>query len=113
MRLRYGSGMRQRCTPDGRYLIVRGRLWRATNPSLPAATRDALVKQLMQARREVKDAMRNKDAVALREARAAVQVAKVGLGERGPVWWTDGASDYNRHLVKNSPYAGWYEGLAS
>ena len=95
----------QRFTPDGRYLIVRGRLWRAANPSLPAATRDALVKQLMQARRAVKEAMRDKDSVALAQARAAVQEAKVSLGERGPVWWTDGARDYNRHLVKNTPYA--------
>jgi hypothetical protein len=46
--------------------------------------------------------------VRLRAARAAVQAAKVTLGERGPVWWTDGAPDYNRHLVKNSPYAQWY-----
>ena len=29
-------------------------------------------------------------------------------GERGPVWWTDGEPDWNRHLVKNSPYAGWF-----
>ena len=95
----------QRFTSDGRYLIVRGRLWRAANPALPPATRDALVKQLMQARRAVKDAMRDKDAGALAQARAAVQDAKVALGERGPVWWTDGARDYNRFLVKNTPYA--------
>ena len=30
--------------------------------------------------------------------------AKVELGERGPVWWSDGAPDYNRHLIKNTPY---------
>ena len=99
-----------RCTPDGRYLVVRGRLWRAANPTLPEATRDALVRQLMQARRDVKAALGAKDADALRGAREAVQTAKVALGERGPVWWTDGAKDYNRHLVKNSPYAEWYAG---
>jgi hypothetical protein len=103
--------LKQRCTPDGRYLIVRGRLWRTANPSLPAHARDALVHQLMQARRNVKAALRTKDADSLRKAREAVHSAKVSLGERGPVWWADGAKDYNRHLVKNSPYADWYQGL--
>lgn len=98
-------------TPDGRYLIVRGRLWRAANPNLHAATRDALVRQLMQARRDVGTALRSGDAPALREARAAVHAAKVALGERGPVWWTDGAKDYNRYLVGNSPYAAWHDAI--
>ena len=63
----------------------------------------------MQARRDVKSALRTEDAAALRQARDAVQAAKVALGERGPVWWTDGAKDYNRYLVKNTPYAAWYD----
>jgi hypothetical protein len=103
--------VKQRCTPDGRYLIVRGRLWRTVNPSLTAHARDALVHQLMQARRDVKTALRSKDVVLLRGAREGVHSAKVSLGERGPVWWTDGTPDYNRHLVKNSPYADWYQSL--
>ena len=37
-------------------------------------------------------------------ARGRVHDAKVALGERGPVWWNDGAPDYNRHLVANTPY---------
>lgn len=98
-------------TPDGRYLIVRGRLWRAANPTLPADARDALVRQLMQARRDVKAALRSQDAASLRRAHAAVHAAKVSLGERGPVWWTDGAEDCNRRRVENSPYAAWYRGL--
>ena len=24
---------------------------------------------------------------------------------RGPVWWEDGAPDYNRRLLKNTPYS--------
>jgi hypothetical protein len=28
-------------TPDGRYIMVRGRLWRATNPNLPEDERNA------------------------------------------------------------------------
>ncbi|WP_218018807.1 hypothetical protein [Novosphingobium rosa] len=69
-------------TPDGRYLGVRGRLWRRTNPNLPEDLRDRLIHALMEA-----------------------------LGERGPVWWQDGAPDYNRHLAKNTPYADWFAAL--
>ncbi|UNK57980.1 hypothetical protein MNQ95_02385 [Pseudoxanthomonas daejeonensis] len=98
-------------TPDRRYLVVRGRLWRASNPGLADDVRDRLVRQLMDARRGVRDALREGDAARLRAARAAVQAAKVGLGERGPVWWADGAKDHNRHLARNSPYADWYLGL--
>ena len=96
-------------TPDGRYLIVRGRLWRATNPQLPEAERERLVNLLMDARRAVKSAQTAADQNALADARRQVDTAKHALGERGPVWWTDGAKDYNRHLVKNSPYATWHE----
>ena len=99
-------------TPDGRYIVVRGRLWRASNPGLDDAERARLTGRLMDARRAVAAAQRSGDAAALRAARAVVQEAKVALGERGAVWWTDGAPDYNRHLVKNSPYAAWYAGRA-
>ena len=33
------------------------------------------------------------------------------LGERGPVWWDDGAPDYNRRLVRNTPYLEWFAAL--
>lgn len=98
-------------TPDGRYVIVRGRLWRAANPHLSNETRAELVAQLMKARRQVGAAQRAADADALARARSAVNAAKIALGERGPVWWTDGAPDLNRHLVKNTPYASWYRSL--
>lgn len=100
--------MSQLKTPDGRYLIVRGRLWRTSNPALPEAERARLVAALMDARRSVGQAQRREDADALAAARRQVDAAKRALGERGPVWWTDGAKDFNRHLVKNSPYADWY-----
>lgn len=98
-------------TPDGRYLIVRGRLWRTHDPALPEPTRTRLVEQLMGARRAVRAALHSGNDAALQQARAAVQAAKVGLGERGAVWWNDGSPDYNRHLVKNTPYAAWYAAL--
>lgn len=98
-------------TPDGRYLVVRGRLWRASDPSLDEATHEWLVGELMAARREVGGARRRGDAVALAAARAAVDAIKRSLGERGPVWWSDGAPDLNRKLVRNTPYADWFAGL--
>ncbi|WP_295463747.1 hypothetical protein [uncultured Pseudomonas sp.] len=103
--------MRYPTTPDGRYFVVRGRLWRCTDPRLSSERREALTHDLMDARRQVGVAKRQDDAAALRNARAAVDQAKRALGERGPVWWTDGAPDFNRHLAKNTPYADWYETL--
>ncbi len=97
-------------TPDGRYIVVRGRLWRASNPNLSAEVRTALAYDLAAARRAVKAALRLSNPDLLAAARAAVDAAKIALGERGPPWWTDGAKDYNRYLVKNTPYAEWYEG---
>ena len=67
----------------------------------------------MQARRAVAAARRAADAVALARARRAVDDAKIALGERGPPWWDDGAPDWNRHLVTNTPYADWYATLGS
>ncbi|OLU23636.1 hypothetical protein BVH03_21445 [Pseudomonas sp. PA15(2017)] len=98
-------------TPDGRYLVIRGRLWRLSNPALSESRRQVLVNELMDARRLVKAAKAADDAAALARARAQVQAAKVGLGERGPVWWCDGTPDYNRYLVANTPYADWFETL--
>lgn len=99
-------------TPDGRYFVVRGRLWRTPNPRLSPAERGRLVGELMDARRAVGAAQRADDPVALAEARAAVDAAKRALGERGPPWWSDGAPDYGRRLARNTPYADWYAGLA-
>ncbi|MCW2621243.1 MAG: hypothetical protein JWL64_845, partial [Frankiales bacterium] len=62
-------------TDDGRYLIVDGRRWRATDPAIPDALRKELVAELMSARRGVRD-----DPA---EARPRVQDAKIALGERG------------------------------
>lgn len=98
-------------TPDGRYFVVRGRLWRRANPALPEARRIALVRELMAARSAVGTALRRDDAAALAQARAAVDRAKVALGERGPVWWEDGAADLNRHMVAGTQYADWFAQL--
>ncbi|WP_312936302.1 hypothetical protein [Pseudomonas sp.] len=98
-------------TPDGRYFVVKGQLWRCSNPALSDAERQRLVKLLMTARRAVKAAKASHDEHALRQARAQVDAAKTDLGERGPVWWSDASPDYNRRRVANTPYAAWYQAL--
>ena len=98
-------------TPDGRYIVVRGRLWRKARADLIEAQRIELVSQLMHARRQVDAALRAQDLQALSLARQAVDAAKRGLGERGPVWWSDGTPDYNRCMARNTPYASWYAAL--
>ena len=40
-------------TPDGRYFVVRGQLWRTSNPDLEPGLRERLVVELMAARRDV------------------------------------------------------------
>lgn len=94
-------------TPDGRYIVVRGRLWRRSDPRLSEDRRQSLVDALMDARRAVGAALRS-DAAALPGARASVGAAKIALGERGAVWWDDGAPDLTRHMARNTPYAAWY-----
>ncbi len=64
------------------------------------------MQELMAARHAVREA--KGDAVALRAARARVDAAKRALGERGPVWWTDGAPDDNRRLARLTRYADWW-----
>lgn len=59
-------------TPDGRYFVVKGRLWRCSNPALPEDVRQDLVKQLMAARRAVKQAKAADDALPLEAARSRV-----------------------------------------
>lgn len=98
-------------TPDGRYFVVRGRLWRLSDPRLCTAERTDLVDRLMRARRAIGAAKMSEDKLAMRKARADVDSCKRALGERGPVWWDDGAPDYNRHMARTTPYAGWFGAL--
>ncbi|MBB2946706.1 hypothetical protein FB565_006474 [Actinoplanes lutulentus] len=72
-------------TEDGRYIVVKGRRWRATDPEIPEDEAARLRKALMSARRDVGTALRNSDDP--KSARARVQLAKVALGERGDPWW--------------------------
>lgn len=102
--------MKYPVTPDGRYFVVKDRLWRCSNPALSEIERQMHVDALMKARSAVRLAKTDAD---IATARAAVQNAKVKLGERGPVWWDDGAPDVNRYHPKNTVYADWWAGLSS
>lgn len=66
-------------TEDGRYIIVKGRRWRAADPRIPASLNAELVRVLMAGRRMVRT---EGDPV-----RVVVQDAKVALAERGDPWW--------------------------
>ncbi len=72
-------------TPDGRFVVIDGRRWRATDPDIPEEAAAALRRALMAARRDVGRALRAGEDPA--PARARVQAAKVALGERGTPWW--------------------------
>jgi len=96
-------------TPDRRYFVARGRMWRCTDPALDDSTRRAAVKRLMQARRAVGQARTEPEE---RAARDAVDAAKRDLGERGPVWWDDGAPDEGGKHPRNTSYADWWADLS-
>jgi hypothetical protein len=91
-------------TPDGRFVVVRGRKWRATDPSVPEETAARLRRHLMSARRAVRSATTAGDPEAERRARARVHRAKIALGERGTPWWEQSEDERRRR---------WEEGLAS
>jgi hypothetical protein len=79
-----GRGKDVEHTPDGRYVVIDGRRWRATDPDIPDDRRHELQRVLMAWRREVG---RTKGTEDERRARDGVQAAKVALGERGTPWW--------------------------
>ena len=70
-------------TDDGHHVVIDGRKWRATDPSIPESFRQELVDELMAARRAVK--------AGESDARARVNDAKTALGERGHPWWEESA----------------------
>ena len=80
-------------TPDGRYVVIDGRRWRATDPEIPEDVAAELRKELMSARRAVGAALRIEDADAGKAARARVHRAKTMLGERGTPWWEQTLDD--------------------
>jgi hypothetical protein len=74
--------------PDEHFFVVDGRRWRRTDPALPEDVAAALRSHLGRGRNAVKQAKRTGDDDALEAARHRNGLAKHGLGERGPEWWT-------------------------
>ena len=74
-------------TADGRWIVVDGRRWRTQDPQLPDDAREQLLHHLGVGRSGVRTAKKAGDDDAVRAARARVQAAKRGLGERGTAWW--------------------------
>ncbi|MGW5736805.1 MULTISPECIES: hypothetical protein [Streptomyces] len=72
-------------TEDGHFIVIKGRRWRATDPLVPDEEAKRLTHHLMAARRAVGASGDDEDA--RKAARARVQLAKTGLGERGTAWW--------------------------
>ncbi|MFZ7088805.1 biopolymer transporter Tol [Curtobacterium sp. RRHDQ10] len=78
---------------DERWLVVRGRRWRRTDPSLPDDVVTALQSHLGRGRSAVRVAKAAGDDAAVERARTRNGLAKHGLGERGPVWWESPEAD--------------------
>ena len=74
-------------------------LKRCTNPDLDDQVRRKAVKKLMQGR--------------MSGDKAAVEAAKVELGEAGPVWWSDGSPDLSGTAPSDTLYAGWWDELTN
>lgn len=98
-----------RSRPTGAILWCAGGC--GADPALAESDREKLVSELMAARARVGVARRSGDRAAEQAAHVDVDHAKRALGERGPVWWTDGSPDFNRHMVRNTPYADWFAAL--
>jgi len=83
-------------TDDGRFIVVDGRRWRTADPALPDDVRARLLHHLGVGRSGVRTAKKAGDDAAVAAARARVQLAKTGLGERGTAWWEQ--SDVERTM---------------
>lgn len=78
---------------DERWLVVDGRRWRRTDPCLPDDVVEALKSHLGRGRSGVRTAKNAADGAAVKRSRRRVDLAKHGLGERGPTWWERDESD--------------------
>ena len=72
---------------DAHWLVINGRKWRRTDPVLDEALVARLKSRLGRGRSGVRTAKSAGDLDAVAGARRRVNLAKHGLGERGPYWW--------------------------
>lgn len=103
------SGTGDPADEDARWIVVNGRRWRRTDPSLPDDLVASLTSHLGRARAAVKSARSSGAADALADARRRVGLAKHGLGERGPAWWEEPEADRLRraHQALEALSDGW------
>lgn len=78
---------------DDHWLVIDGRRWRRTDPVLSDEVVEALKSHLGRARSAVGVSKRAGDDEAVAAARLRVNLAKTGLGERGPKWWESDEAD--------------------
>lgn len=81
---------------DEKWMVIRGRRWRRTDPDLPAEVVEELKSHLGKARSGVRAAKKSGDEDELRAVRNRVNTAKHGLGERGDYWWEMSVEDRRR-----------------
>lgn len=74
-------------TDADKWLIVKGRRWRRTDPELEPTVVEELKSHLGKARNAVRTTKKNGTEEDLKQARHRVDIAKHGLGERGDYWW--------------------------
>ncbi|WP_210604232.1 biopolymer transporter Tol [Brevibacterium oceani] len=72
---------------DDKWLVVKGRRWRRTDPELESTVVEELKSHLGKARNAVRTTKKNGTEEELKQARHRVDIAKHGLGERGDYWW--------------------------
>ncbi|MCH8559147.1 biopolymer transporter Tol [Nesterenkonia sp. LB17] len=70
-----------------RWLVIKGRRWRRTDPALPEELVAALKSHLGRGRSGVGAGKKTGDDERVAASRRRVGLAKTGLGERGPYWW--------------------------
>lgn len=74
-------------------MVINGRRWRRTDPSLPDDIVEELKSHLGRGRSGVRVARKHDDSDAVAAARNRSNLAKHGLGERGPYWWDEPEAD--------------------
>ncbi|WP_240689227.1 biopolymer transporter Tol [Brevibacterium aurantiacum] len=70
-----------------KWMVIKGRKWRRTDPELPEEMVAELKSHLGTARNAVRTAQKSGTDEDVSVARNRVSIAKHGLGERGDYWW--------------------------
>lgn len=90
-------------TDDGRYIVVNGSRWRATDPLIPDDRAAELRRALMAWWRAKRSALAAGDEAGVAEAQRGVQAVKVALGERGRPWWEQDDQERRRRWLSTVP----------